>query len=136
MAHLSENSKDHLHTCDADIILVINQALGRMKTIDFAVTCGTRGETEQNEAFRTGKSKVKYPDSKHNYSPSKAVDIVAYVSGKPSWNHKHMTYLAGYIMAVAEEYDIKLRCGCNWDQDDEVLTDQTFQDLGHFELVE
>lgn len=45
---------------------------------DFSVICGHRTEEEQNEAYRKGYSKLKYPRSKHNKIPSMAVDVVPY----------------------------------------------------------
>lgn len=48
------------------------------QVMDFAVICGHRGETEQNAAFYAGKSKLKYPYSKHNSLPARAYDRVPY----------------------------------------------------------
>ena len=46
--------------------------------MDFAIVCGHRGKAEQNKAFAAGRSKVKYPLSKHNSLPAKAYDRVPF----------------------------------------------------------
>ena len=43
--------------------------------------------------------------------------------------------MAGYIQATADKLGIKIRWGGDWDSDGD-LDDQTFMDLGHFELVD
>jgi len=68
-------SKEALKTCDERIITVLNEAI---KHYDFSVLCGYRTEEEQNKAYTSGASKLKYPKSNHNHFPSKAVDIVPY----------------------------------------------------------
>jgi peptidoglycan L-alanyl-D-glutamate endopeptidase CwlK len=45
------------------------------KGVDFSVICGERGREAQTEAFNSGHSKVKFPNSKHNSHPSEAVDV-------------------------------------------------------------
>jgi peptidoglycan L-alanyl-D-glutamate endopeptidase CwlK len=49
-----------------------------IKTVDFSVICGYRGKEEQDLAYESGHSKLRWPQSKHNSSPSLAVDIVPY----------------------------------------------------------
>lgn len=52
--------------------------LNVVKRFDITVLCGHRGEAEQNAAYAAGNSKLKWPNSKHNKTPSEAVDIVPY----------------------------------------------------------
>jgi len=103
--------------------------------MNFTIVCSFRGEEEQNALYKEGKSKVKWPDSKHNKWPPKAMDLVPYVNGKLSWNKFHCCVLAGIILAVAKIEGVNLRWGGNWDMDSEPITDQDFQDLVHFEEV-
>ena len=107
-------------------------ALGLM---DFAVICTHRNKQDQNLAFYADKSKVKWPNGKHNSLPAKAMDCVPYINGKASWNKLHCCVLAGIMLAVAKKLGIPLRWGGNWDMDGEPITDQDFQDLVHFEEV-
>jgi len=80
--------------------------------------------------------------SKHNYLPSYAVDIYIYVSGKPKLQYDvaHLSLVAGVLISVASflfeqgKIQHKLRWGGNWDKDGEILFDQEFDDLPHFEL--
>jgi peptidoglycan L-alanyl-D-glutamate endopeptidase CwlK len=46
-----------------------------IKIYDFKILETYRNEEDQNKAFNEGKSKLKYPQSKHNKIPSLAVDI-------------------------------------------------------------
>ncbi len=75
MPVLSDVSKSRLNTCHPDIVAVC-QAL--IQQYDFAVLCGHRGRTEQNKAFAAGTSRLAYPQSAHNKTPSHAVDIAPY----------------------------------------------------------
>ena len=43
--------------------------------------------------------------------------------------------LAGHILQTAQQLNITLRWGGDWDHDFD-FTDQSFDDLGHYEIVE
>jgi len=103
--------------------------------MDFTIVCSYRSEEDQNKAFMKGKSKLKWPLSKHNNLPSTAMDIAPWINGKISGVKVHCCVLAGIILATAAANNIKLRWGGNWDMDSEPITDQDFQDLWHFERV-
>jgi peptidoglycan LD-endopeptidase CwlK len=119
-----------------DLQWVLRETLA-LEIIDFTVKCTYRGKEEQDAYYNADppKSKVRWPDSKHNTNPSKAVDAVPYVNGKASWNKLHCCVLAGVILAVAKKLGVRIRWGGNWDMDGEPITDQDFQDLVHFEEV-
>jgi peptidoglycan L-alanyl-D-glutamate endopeptidase CwlK len=128
MPKLSAKSEERLKECHPDIQKVFSEVI---KYVDFTVTCGMRGEEEQNEAFRTGKSKLKFPQSKHNQSPSLAIDVVPFPI---DWNdHKRFYYFAGFVLGIAKSMNIDLRFGGDWDGDFDIK-DQNFFDLPHFEL--
>ena len=111
-----------LVTLHPDLRKVLAHALST-GIIDFSVLEGYRGEEKQNEAFNTGKSKLKYPQSKHNMNPSRAVDIAPYPI---DWNNRErFAKLAGVILACAHEVGVKVVWGGDW---------KTFKDLPHFEL--
>lgn len=67
----SERSKKNLAEVHPDLQRLAAAIDARL---DIEVICGYRGEKEQNEAFRKGTSKLKFPKSKHNKSPSLAFD--------------------------------------------------------------
>jgi hypothetical protein len=99
--------------------------------MDFTVLCGFRGKAEQERLYRLGMSKVTYPNSKHNTYPSRGVDIAPY---PVDWDDAERFYmLAGVIKACAYIRKTKIRWGGDWDSDGD-LHDQSFMDLGHFEL--
>lgn len=100
---------------------------------DCTVVTGHRSEEEQEHMFDLGRSKVHYPDSKHNHEPALAVDVAPC---PVDWEDiKRFHYFAGFVMGVAAEKGIKLRWGGDWDRDTEVK-DNKFDDLLHFELIE
>jgi hypothetical protein len=104
-----------------------------LKIVDCTVLVGHRSEAEQREAFRTGHSQLDWPDSKHNRQPSLAIDIAPYPI---DWqDRERFTLFAGVVLGVADMMSIKMRWGGDWDRDFEV-TDNGFDDLVHFELVE
>lgn len=133
MAKFSRRSKAELSTCVQDLQNLFNEVI---KRYDCKVLCGTRGEEEQNKAYREGRSTKEYPNSKHNSYPSMAVDVAPYFVKRPHvrWDDMEKFYhFAGYVQAVADQLGIKIRSGLNWDMDDE-LHDQTLFDGPHFEI--
>lgn len=137
----SNTSKDRLETCHADLQLIAMEAI-KSSEVDFGIACGHRSIEDQQKAFKAGLSKLDGVNkkSKHNHSPSMAFDIYAWV-GSTSYNVHDLSYIAGVIQAVARRLKAEgkithdIRWGGNWDQDGVIITDQTFQDLPHFELV-
>ena len=128
MPKFSQASLDKLSTCDERLQILFNKVI---EYFDCTIVYGNRGEKDQNEAFAKGASKKKFPDSKHNSSPSKAVDAVPYPI---NWGDEdRMYYFSGVVMGIAKMLDIEIRWGGDWDKDTEVR-DQTFNDLGHFQL--
>ncbi len=67
---------------------------------------------------------------------AKAVDAEPFINGKISYNHKHCCYLTGQVQGIGRSMGINIRWGGNWEQDGEPVTDQDFQDLVHYEIVE
>jgi len=135
MSSFGKSSADKLATCHPDLQRLFNEVV---KHYDCTILQGERTKEEQDEFFRTGRSKVQYPNSKHNSHPSMAVDVAPYFKEAPHirWEDKEKFYhFAGYVQGVADQLGIKIRFGGNWDMDDE-LHDQTFMDLPHYELIE
>lgn len=109
--------------------IILEEVLGYM---DVSVICTHRSKEDQESAFREGRSKVRWPNSKHNSYPSIAVDVVPY---PVDWkNLKRFGYMAGLIRIIAEKHGYTVRWGGDWDSDGET-EDQIFHDLPHFELV-
>ncbi|UZJ39165.1 M15 family metallopeptidase [Prosthecochloris sp. SCSIO W1102] len=106
---------------------------------DCVVLCGHRNRVEQERAFSEGTSKVRWPKSKHNKYPSRAVDVAPYDMspvGPVNWqDRERMTFFAGFVLATAKQLGINIRWGGDWDRDTQVR-DNRFDDLVHYELVE
>jgi peptidoglycan LD-endopeptidase CwlK len=130
MPSFGSSSRRQLQTCDQRLRKVFEEVL---RKFDCTVLCGYRNEEDQNKAYDQGRSKVRYPHGKHNTNPSRAVDVAPYPI---DWeNLDRFYYFAGYVMNEARNQGIRLRWGGDWDSDTEV-TDNDFNDLVHFELVE
>jgi hypothetical protein len=104
-----------------------------VKHFDCSILEGHRGKRAQNKAYKEGKSKVVYPNGKHNQIPSVAVDAVPYPI---DWeDRERMTYFAGFVLGVALRMNLKIRWGGDWNMNTE-LKDNNFDDLPHFEIRE
>lgn len=129
MPAFGTRSRSRLETCHPDLKRLFYAVV---REFDCSVLCGYRDRDKQDRYFEEGKSKLKFPDSKHNKMPSMAIDIAPYPIDWDDINRFY--YFAGYVKGKAEELGIKVRWGGDWDSDTEVK-DQTFNDLPHFELV-
>jgi len=126
MPKFSARSLKNLEQCHPLLQLLMYEAI---KVTDFSVICGFRGEQEQNEAYARGNSKLKWPQSKHNQTPSLAVDIVPY---PVDWNDERRFRTLGTVVKeiwaqLPEEKKAgwSLSWGGDW---------KTFKDFPHFEL--
>ena len=129
MPTFGNRSKKNLSEAHPDLQRLFEEVI---KHYDCSVIEGHRPQSEQDTAFHSGKSKVKWPDSKHNKTPSMAVDVCP---DPIDWNDKERFYhFGGFVKGMAASMGIKVRWGGDWDSDN-LFNDQTFHDLPHFELV-
>jgi len=134
MYKYGKRSKEKISQCHRDWRIIMNEAI---KYMDIAVYTGRRKKAAQNRAFNAGKSKLKWPFSKHNKKPSMALDCAPWPI---EWQDKtHFAYMAGLIRGIAlrlyKEKKIShiVRWGADWDSDGNIK-DHKFQDYPHFEL--
>jgi len=129
----SKLSLDRLNTCHPDLQRLFNEVI---KNYDCSILCGYRGEQEQNLAFAKGASKKKFPESKHNQTPSLAVDVMPYPVDWSSTkaNLCRLYHFVGYVKATADLLGIRIRCGADFNSNG-VFFDDKWLDLPHFELV-
>ena len=128
MPYFGKSSKKRLSTCDSKLQEIFNEVI---KHVDCSVLEGHREKDRQNKLFKEGKTKVKYPDGRHNRQPSSAVDVTPY---PVDWkDRERQTLVAGFVIGVASQMGINLRWGGDWDQDFQVV-DNRFDDFPHFEL--
>mgnify|MGYP000645743792 CR=1 FL=1 len=142
-------SEERLSTIHPDLQLVFRKALA-CSEVDFGIAEGHRSVERQQKLYAQGRTepgmvvtridgvKVK---GKHNFLPSRAGDIYAFVGGKALWSERYLVYLGGVIMTTAKRLFAEgrihhqIRWGGNWDRDGFILDDQNFDDLPHFELL-
>ena len=135
MPKFSQTSLERLETCDERLIKLFNEVV---KYYDCTIICGHRNKQDQNKAFNEGKSRVNFPNSKHNTFPSKAVDVAPWFFESPHirWNDvKSFVHFAGFVKGIAASMGIKIRWGGDWDSDWD-MTDENFLDYPHFEIKE
>lgn len=127
---LSERDKTRLASVDYRLVRLVEEV---SKNFPLMVICGHRGEAEQNAAFEAKKTKVRWPNSKHNFMPSKAVDLAP---TPLDWNNKAaFVALATLMINEAKKQDVLIRWGGDWDLDGD-WKDEKFLDMPHFELME
>lgn len=149
MASFNEKSLNKLSECHGNLQMLMREVV---KYHDCSIVEGRRPKEVQDRYYAEGRTKVQYPDSKHNTEApelSRAVDVVPYIPamGGQVWPNQKTDspeeYLrkmgafyvfVGYVRATADRLGIKIRCGADWDGDFDT-TDQRFHDLPHFEIV-
>jgi len=126
---LSKISQERLNTCHPDLIKLMTAV---SEVVSIAILCGHRGEAEQNKAFAEKKSKLKFPQSKHNKTPSLAVDIAPLPI---NWNDADaFKSLANLVFEIADRQKIVIRWGGDFNQDGSKTKNDAW-DLPHYELV-
>ena len=128
MPSFGSRSRRRLEEIHPDLQRILVAAI---EEYDFTILCGHRGEAEQNAAFDAGNSKLRYPRSKHNQSPSLAVDIAPW---PVDWQDlDRFRELKRIIFTAAHALDIALVWGADWNGDGDE-TDHQLRDYPHFEL--
>ena len=137
MPKFGTRSLERLKTCHPDIIKVMEEAI---KHYDFTVLYGTRTKAEQFELYKQGRTfkdgkwvttgktvtnldgKVKV--SKHNHSPSLAIDIAPYPI---DWNNlNRFKELALVVKDAAATVGVNITWGGDW---------KSFKDYPHYEIA-
>jgi peptidoglycan L-alanyl-D-glutamate endopeptidase CwlK len=118
----SETSLKRLGTCHHKLQVLFKTVLPEA---DHSIICGFRSEADQNKAFDEGFSKVRYPNSKHNQYPSRAVDVVPYDHGIDWKDVDRFKRFAEVVKKNADCLGIKVRWGGDW---------ESFRDYPHWEL--
>ena len=110
---------------------------------DFSVLHGFRWREEQNALVEAGYSKTPWPLSDHNRNRygenrpgSLAIDVAPYRDGGIDWSDTPaFVALYGMLRQAAHSEGLIIAWGGDWDQDDQFIKDQTFNDLGHVWIV-
>ncbi len=120
MYNLSKRSVNRMAGLHPDLIRVVSLAIGYTE-IDFAVTEGMRSAERQEMLVAEGKSMTLH--SKH--LSGRAVDVVALIDGKASWDMEDYKVISVAFKKAAKELDIAIEWGGDW---------KNFKDGVHFEL--
>lgn len=110
---LSQRSLDRLEGVDQGLQAVVKSAIGVTET-DFGVICGLRTIEEQRVLVAKGASKTM--NSKH--IGGNAVDLMAYVGSRGSWELNLYDDLADAMKEAAIVLGVPLRWGAAWHIDD------------------
>ena len=106
---LSSRSLDKLEGVNEDLVKVVKRAIELTK-IDFGVIYGMRTQEEQQKLFDAGKSQT----MKSKHLTGDAVDLMAYVDGKASWELNLYDDLADAMKWAATEEGTVVRWGAAW----------------------
>jgi len=136
MPTFSNRSMFKLSTCHEDLQVLFKYVIENM---DCTILEGHRTRKAQEVAYQAGKSRLQYPNSRHNSVPSMAVDVIAYPL---DWgNYQRHLWFAGYVLGVADRLYAeglmkhKLRLGADWDRDYDITDEKGLRDLVHFEII-
>ena len=138
MFKYSKKSNEKIELLINDLKLVCRHSI-RHSPVDWGILETLRAIERQLELYRTGKSKVKKGKHQPNKDGlSRAFDIVCYKGRKITWDKSYYYIAAGCIKtsaSVLKEQGLiscDIRWGGDWNSDGD-LSNQSFNDLGHFE---
>lgn len=118
---LSKRSEDKLVGVDTNLVKVVRRAI-ELTEVDFGITEGLR--TKERQALLVADGKSQTMNSKH--ITGRAVDVVAYVDSKVSWDKEHYITISKAFKQAAKELNVPIRWGGDF---------KSFFDGPHFELV-
>ena len=120
---LSKRSLARLEGVDERMVRVVKTAITVSK-IDFGVIQGLRTIEEQKELVAKGASQT----MKSKHLDGLAVDVMAYIGSRGSWELKLYDDIADAFKIAAEEEDVAVRWGAAWHISDLREWDGTMQD--------
>lgn len=138
--YYSNISSKRLNECCHDLQILFNAVI---KEYDCSILEGHRDKDTQNRYFEEKKSKVVWPLSLHNNEPSQAIDVAPYPidwsdDAKNIRRYYALAYYAKGIAFMLKQNRMilhNIRWGGDWDSDND-FTDQSFNDLVHFEIIQ
>ena len=119
---LSQRSLDRLEGVHDDMVRVVKKAIDVTK-IDFGVICGLRTIEEQKALVAKGASQT----MKSKHLEGLAVDLMAYVGGRASWELNLYDDIADSMMEAAKLEDVSVRWGAAWHINNIATCDMTME---------
>jgi len=110
---LSQRSLDNLENVNPYLVGVVKRAIEITK-VDFGVIEGLRTPERQRELVQAGASKTMM--SKH--LEGKAVDLMAYIGSRASWELNLYDDIADAMKRAAQELQVPIRWGGAWNVSD------------------
>ena len=146
---LSQRSLDRLEGVDERLVKIVSRAI-QITDTDFGGIQGLRTEEEQKALVEKGASKT----MKSKHLDGLAVDLMAYIDGRGSWELNVYDNIAEAMQQAATEESVDIRWGAAWHISDlrgwtgtmeEAMNDyidtrrsqgrRPFIDAPHFELM-
>jgi peptidoglycan LD-endopeptidase CwlK len=106
---LSERSLGNLKGVDARLQKAVQHAIGETK-VDFGVICGLRTIEEQRKLVAKGASQT----LKSKHLTGDAVDLMAYIGSRGSWELNLYDDIADAMREGAERANVPIRWGAAW----------------------
>lgn len=123
MYKLSKRSLQRMNGVNVDLVRVVQLAI-TMTNVDFAVTEGVRSVARQRELVAKGASQT----MKSKHIEGLAVDLVAYIGDRISWEMNLYDNIADAMKMAAQELNVPIRWGGAWHIDDIRHWDGSMQD--------
>lgn len=132
MFTFSKSSLNRLKTAECDLQKLAILAL-KYSLYDFGISEGHRTIKRQAKLYAQGRTTpgdiVTNVDGvnkkgKHNYDPSRAIDVFAYVNGGVSWHVGYYVAISKAFERAGKELGIKYSWGGDW----------KFKDYPHYEI--
>jgi len=121
--NLSQKSLDRLKGVDDDMVRVVKKAIELTK-VDFGVICGLRTVEEQEELVAKGASQT----MKSKHIDGLAVDLMAYLGGRASWELNLYDDIADGMKEAAKLENVGVRWGAAWQIDNIADWDGTMEE--------
>ena len=121
--NLSQKSLDRLEGVNDDMVRVVKKAIELTK-IDFGVICGLRTVEEQEELVAKGASQT----MKSKHIDGLAVDLMAYLGGRASWELNLYDDIADAMKEAAKLENVGVRWGAAWQIDNMADWDGTMEE--------
>ena len=121
--NLSQKSLDRLKGVDDDMVRVVKKAIELTK-VDFGVICGLRTVEEQEELVAKGASQT----MKSKHIDGLAVDLMAYLGGRASWELNLYDDIAAAMKEAAKLENVGVRWGAAWQIDNMADWDGTMEE--------
>ena len=120
---LSKRSLSRLEGVKPELVKVVQRAIS-ITSVDFGVIQGLRTMEEQRELVAKGASQT----MKSKHLTGDAVDVMAYVGSRGSWEMSLYDDIADAFKLAAIEEDVQIRWGAAWQVTDLREWDGTMQD--------